>query len=605
MLPFLISHEQTAYVNGRFICETGRLISDLIEVSDVFNINGFLVTVDIEKAFDSLNHSFLLAVLKKFDFGTSFINWIETILNKPESCVINSGKTTQYFQLNRGARQGNPISAYLFILVMEMLFTLIKINEKIQGLDILNYRFLYSAYADDSTFFLQNIDSVIELARTFKEFSSFSDLSLNMSKCEIAGIGSLKGVEIAVCGMKNIDLTKDAVQIIGMSFSYNKAIQNELNFRTTIFKIQAVLKLWRMRRLSLEGKIIVFKSLAISKIVYLSLLTNIPNNIVEELKKIQKNFLWNFTAPKIKHSTTRMDYQNGGLKNVDVFFKIISLQCSWFRRLFDNSFHQWKVIPLFFINKTFGEHFKFHSDFSDDTVKCFPSFYKSMFLKWKIFFYVNPCVPSCILNQVLWFNKVIQINRKAVFYKKFSLNNINFLMQLVDKNGSFKNWHTVKHEYDLQNNLYFQWMQLVNAIPSNWKNIIKQNNDINTFTTTQHHFIRNSRVLTVQKATSKELYWILITTVKHKPTSQKYFEKKFTDLSLDWKEIYMIPRIVSSNTYMRCFQYKVLNNTLFLIKNFFSLRNQTRHYVLFVMKKMKLYSIFIFIVQTLEISGIN
>ena len=278
---------------------------------------------------------------------------------------------------------------------------------------------------------------------------------------------------------------------------------------------------------SLEGKIIVFKSLAISKIVYLSLLTIVPNNIVEELKKIQKNFLWNFTAPKIKHSTTRMDYQNGALKNVDVFFKIISLQCSWFRRLFDNSFHQWKVIPLLFINKTFGEHFKFHSnlDFSDDTVKCFPSFYKSMFLNWKNFFYVNPCVPSCILNQVLWFNKFIQINRKPVFYKKFSLNNINFLMQLVDRNGSFKNWHTVKHEYDLQNNLYFQWMQLVNAIPSNWKNIIKQNNDINTFTTTQHHFIRNSRVLTVQKATSKELYWILITTVKnsqpHKNTLKK------------------------------------------------------------------------------------
>ena len=134
-------------------------------------------------------------------------------------------------------------------------------------------------------------------------------------------------------------------------------------------------------------------------------------------------------------------------------------------------------------------------------------------------------------------------------------------MKLVYRNGFFKNLHTVKHEYDLQNNFYFHWMRLVNAIPSNGKNIIKQNNDINSFTTTQHHFIRNSRVLTVQKSTSKELYWILITTVKHKSTSQKYFEKKFTDLSLDWKEIYMIPRIVSSNTYMRCFQCKVLKNT--------------------------------------------
>ena len=323
---------------------------------------------------------------------------------------------------------------------MEVLFILIKDNEKIQGLDILNYCFLYSAYADDSTFFLRNIGSVIELARSFKELS-FSDLSPNMSKCEIAGTGSLKGVEIAVCGMKNIDLTKYAVKIIGISFSYNKAIQNELNFRTTNSKIQAVLNLCRMQRLSLERKITVFKSLAISKTVYLSLLTNVPHNNIEELIKIQKNFLWNFTVPKIKHSTTRIDYQNGGLNNVDVFFKIISLQCSWFRRLFDNSFHQWKVIPLFFINKTFGEHFKFHSNlhFSDDTVKCFPSFYKSMFLNWKKIFYVNPCVSSSLLNQVLLFNKFIQVNRKPVFYKKFSLNNINFLMQLVDRNDFFKN----------------------------------------------------------------------------------------------------------------------------------------------------------------------
>ena len=84
-----------------------------------------------------------------------------------ESCIINSGKTTQYFQLNSGGRRGDPISAYLFIIVMEVLFTLIKKNEKIQGLDITNYCFLFSAYGDNSTFFLRNIDSVIELARTF------------------------------------------------------------------------------------------------------------------------------------------------------------------------------------------------------------------------------------------------------------------------------------------------------------------------------------------------------------------------------------------------------------------------------------------------------
>ena len=145
------------------------MTSDIIEASNLFNIDGFLVTMDIEKSFDSLNQSFLLAGLEKLGFDTSFINWIEAILYKLEFCVINIGKTTQYHQLKRGASQGHPISAYLFILVMDILFTLIKNNEKNQGLDIPNYCFLYPACADDFTFFLRNIDSVMELAKIFKE----------------------------------------------------------------------------------------------------------------------------------------------------------------------------------------------------------------------------------------------------------------------------------------------------------------------------------------------------------------------------------------------------------------------------------------------------
>ena len=72
-------------------------------------------------------------------------------------------------------------------------------------------------------------------------------------------------------------------------------------------------------------------------------------------------------------------------------------------------------------------------------------------------------------------------------------------MQLVDRNGVFKNRNTLKHEYDLQNNLYFLWMQPTSAIPSNWKNIIKQNNNINTFTTTQHHLFETQESLLFKK----------------------------------------------------------------------------------------------------------
>ena len=71
--------------------------------------------MDIDKVFNSLDHDFLLSALKKFGFGENFIHWIKVLLNNQQSCVINGGFTTRYFNLEKVARQGDPISAYLFI----------------------------------------------------------------------------------------------------------------------------------------------------------------------------------------------------------------------------------------------------------------------------------------------------------------------------------------------------------------------------------------------------------------------------------------------------------------------------------------------------------
>ena len=148
----------------------------------------------IEKAFDSLNHDFVVTVLNKFGFRNNFISWIKLLLNSQQSCVINGGNITPYFHLEKGARQDDPVSAYLFILALEVLFVFIKSNENIKGIEIFENIFLYTAYTDDSTFFLRNIPSVKELINSFNQFYHFSGLKTNIEKCEIADIGSLKGV---------------------------------------------------------------------------------------------------------------------------------------------------------------------------------------------------------------------------------------------------------------------------------------------------------------------------------------------------------------------------------------------------------------------------
>ena len=80
VLPWLISLQQTAYVQTRNISESRRLISDIIEITNTRKMEGFLVTMDVDKAFDSIDHKFLSSVLKKIGFGQNFISWIETVL---------------------------------------------------------------------------------------------------------------------------------------------------------------------------------------------------------------------------------------------------------------------------------------------------------------------------------------------------------------------------------------------------------------------------------------------------------------------------------------------------------------------------------------------
>ena len=86
--------------------------------------------------------------------------------------------------------------------------------------------------------------------------------------------------------MKNINLTKESVKTLRVHISYNKKIQYDLNFTKTIKNLCNVIKLWRMRKLTLEGKITIFKSLAISNIVHLAIITKVPYTVMEELKQI-------------------------------------------------------------------------------------------------------------------------------------------------------------------------------------------------------------------------------------------------------------------------------------------------------------------------------
>ena len=195
---------------------------------------------------------------------------------------------------------------------------MVRSDKRVKGIEIFDYTFLLSAYADDTTFFVKDTESIVAIFAIFNFFSSYSGFKLNKSKCEVSGIGVLKGVKTALCNVKNIDLMSDSIKILGVHYSYNINIYQSKNFTAVIKKIENVLKVWKARQLSLEGKIVIFKTLAISKIVYIANSSSVPECILMQLEKIHKDFIWSGKKSKIKHTTLINDYSEGGLRDIDI-----------------------------------------------------------------------------------------------------------------------------------------------------------------------------------------------------------------------------------------------------------------------------------------------
>ena len=116
ILPSIIHPCQSGYVKGRFIDESIRLIADTMDFTKTNDIPGIAVFLDFEQAFDSVEWDFIQKCLESFNFGPNLRQWISVFYKDISSCVIDNGVASQHFYLERGVRQGCPLSGILFVI---------------------------------------------------------------------------------------------------------------------------------------------------------------------------------------------------------------------------------------------------------------------------------------------------------------------------------------------------------------------------------------------------------------------------------------------------------------------------------------------------------
>ena len=338
VIPKLINNDQTGFLKGRFIGENIRLIDNIMNYVSQKNIPGLLLFIDFEKTFDSLEWSFIERTLQYFGFGSSLISWFQTFYKNIESCVLNNSWASCFFQLQRGVRQGCPLSPYLFILSAEILAKAARSNKNIKGISVNNSEIKISQYADDTTFILNGTsESLSATLQTIETFGSMSGLRRNGKKTEALWIGSMVGNKEKLFPEKNFKWPENKVKVLGVWLSTDPNITLNINYREKAGKIKNILSNWKYQRLTLVGKIQVIKSLAASQLTYILAPLATNHKIIKEINNLFYSFLLDNKGDKMKRSVMINDYKNGGLKMVDIASFTKSLKTAWIKKYLDDS----------------------------------------------------------------------------------------------------------------------------------------------------------------------------------------------------------------------------------------------------------------------------
>ena len=212
--------------------------------------------LDFEKAFDTLEWPFIEKTLQHYGFGPSIQKWIKTLYNDIESCVINNGWTSDCFKIERGVRQGCPLSPYLFVLSVEVLASAIRRDPNIKGVSVGQKEIKLSQYADDTTLILDGTKSALESSLdVIGKFSKISGLKLNSKKTEALWIGSKARSPEVLCPEKGFKWQQIKIKALGVWLSIDPEETANLNFQEKTEKVLNLLRNWQYRRLSLLGKI--------------------------------------------------------------------------------------------------------------------------------------------------------------------------------------------------------------------------------------------------------------------------------------------------------------------------------------------------------------
>ena len=228
VLPQIIHDDQVGFMKNRSMNDN---LMDLLTAVEYCNCKKvkepmLLISYDIQKAFDSVEHNILFEIMRSMNIGEKYINMVKQLYKQNESCTINCGYTSKYFPITRSLRQGCPLSAPCYLILAELLGKMIR-NSSIEGLSLDNFNKKAGQFADDLWMLIkdnpENFSKAINLVQKFGEKTG---LHMNYDKTQVMRIASMSKSNARYYSEKPMHWS-ESVKILGIHIYNNVQEHNE------------------------------------------------------------------------------------------------------------------------------------------------------------------------------------------------------------------------------------------------------------------------------------------------------------------------------------------------------------------------------------------
>ena len=314
VLPTVIANDQTGFIRGRYSSHNVRRLLNIIQHSSLYSPEALVISLDAEKAFDRLEWPYLFFTLQKFGFGEVFTKWIQILYTSPLSAVITNGLRSSNFNIERGTRQGCPLSPLLFALAMEPLAATIRQDISIGGIFLNNHQHKISLYADDVLIFLNSpAHSIPKLTELINNYGSFSGYKINFSKSEAMPLCSSQTLDPNIS--QPFRWSPAGFIYLGVKVSPCLKDLYKLNISPLLQTIKQDLDRWCGLPLSFLGRIHLIKMNILPRLLYFfqMLPVMVSKKVFTQLNSVIISFIWRKKRPRLRYSFLCLPVKNGGL----------------------------------------------------------------------------------------------------------------------------------------------------------------------------------------------------------------------------------------------------------------------------------------------------